>query len=190
MKRILILVSLALLVAFASVYGLFLLSKSRSFQFFGEIINRVDTTSKVVALTFDDGPSDFAPQILDVLREKNIVATFYVIGEDVEKNPQLLKSIVDEGHQIGNHSYNHPRFYFQSQDEIQYQIETTHALIRDSGYDGEITFRPPYGKKLFGLPWYLKKQDIKTITWDVEPDTFYPGDKDRMVKYVLETVSP
>src|SRR5690606_30411798 len=63
-------------------------------------------------------------------------------------------------------------------------------LIRDAGYTGDITFRPPNGKKLFGLPWYLSKHDIKTIMWDVEPDTYYQGNAEAMVMYTLKNMKP
>lgn len=60
-----------------------------------------------VYLTFDDGPSKLTPQVLDILKEENIPATFFVVGEQVEANPEVTKRIVKEGHALGNHSYNH-----------------------------------------------------------------------------------
>src|SRR5512142_2302821 len=78
---------------------------------------------------------------------------------------------------------------------IDTEIQETNRLIRDSGYAGDITFRPPNGKKLFGLPWYLAQHNITTITWDVEPDTYVTlpeGDakSQALVSYALQHTRP
>lgn len=182
---------LVLLALLLTSYSLFQISKSRTFQFFGELISRVDTEEKVVAITFDDAPSaDTTEEVLNFLAEKNVKATFYVIGESLERYPDEGKKIVEQGHELGNHSYSHQRFLLKSQDFIQNEIEKTNQLIRNAGYKGEITFRPPNGKKLFGLPWYLSQNKIKTIMWDVEPDTYYPGNAELIEKYALDTTKP
>jgi peptidoglycan/xylan/chitin deacetylase (PgdA/CDA1 family) len=79
---------------------------------------------------------------------------------------------------------------FRTLPDIANEIERTNALIKSAGYKGEITMRPPYGKKLFILPWYLNQNKIKTIMCDVEPDTYFQGKSDEMVKYVLENTKP
>lgn len=170
-------------------YGLFQISKSRTFQFFGEIVPRVETSEKVVALTFDDGPTEYTPYVLNTLKEKDIKATFFVMGSELEKRPQIGEAIATAGHEIDNHSYSHQRMWFKSQSFIADEIEKTNALIRKTGYKGDIYFRPPYGKKIFGLPWYLSQHNIKTIMVDVEPDT-YGSDADFLVKYALEHTKP
>lgn len=75
------------------------------------------------------------------------------------------------------------------QSDIAGEITKTNALIREIGYKGNIHFRPPYGKKLFGLPWYSSRNNIKTIMIDVEPDT-YGTDIDFLVRYTLENAEP
>jgi peptidoglycan-N-acetylglucosamine deacetylase len=171
-------------------YFLFQLSKSRTLQFFGGITNRINTDQKVVALTFDDAPSLQDKEVLDILQEKQIKATFYEIGKAIEEYPEEAKAIVDAGMEIGNHSYSHQRFLFKSLSFIDSEVQKTNTLIRNTGYKGEITFRPPNGKKLFGLPWYLQQHGIKTITWDVEPDTYVAGNSEAIVKYTLDHVQP
>src|SRR5699024_6047971 len=69
------------------------------------------------------------------------------------------------------------------------EIEKTDDLIQQAGYKGKIDFRPPNGKKIIGLPYYLSKHNIDTITWNIEPDTFYTTANDK-IKYVNETVTP
>ena len=103
-----------LILLFIILYGLFQISKSRTFQFFGGLIYRVNTNNKVVALTFDDAPSEYTDQVLTILKEKNIKATFYAIGQNIEKFPSHVKEIVYQGHELGNHSYSHVRLVLKS----------------------------------------------------------------------------
>lgn len=176
-------------VIFILAYVFFQISKSRSFQFFGGLTNRVNTQEKVVALTFDDAPTAYTSAVLDILRDKDVKATFYEIGQNIEKYPDIANRIVKEGMEVGNHSYSHSRFILKSQSFIKDEIEKTNELIRSTGYTGQITFRPPNGKKLIGLPWYLNKHNIKTITWDVEPDSYY-NTRDGIINYTLEHTKP
>lgn len=187
---------LALLLLAILGYSLFEISNSRTFQFFGSITPRVETDKKVVALTFDDAPSNYSNEVLRILQNEQIKATIYMIGQNIEQHPKEAKAIAAAGMEIGNHSYSHPRFYFISQDEIDQEIQKTNALIRQTGYKGEITFRPPNGKKLFGLPYYLNQKGIKTIMWDVEPDTYVEATAtdtektDFIVRHTLSNTHP
>ncbi len=157
---------------FIGAVVLFQVSKSRTFQFFGQIVSRVNTSEKIVALTFDDGPTlNATNEILRVLEEKNVKATFFVIGGELEQNMAEGRKIVAAGHELGNHSYSHKRMILVTPSFVQQEIEKTDRLIRETGYSGEINFRPPYGKKLFALPHYLSNTGRKTIMWDVEPDS-------------------
>lgn len=177
-KRLIFL--LAILIVFVLIaVGLFQISKSRTFQFFGEIYPRVETSQKVVALTFDDGPTpEGTDEILKILADEGVKATFFVIGGSVEENPGQLEKIMAAGHEIGNHTYSHERMLLVSPSFVKDEIEKTDALIRQAGYKDEILFRPPYGKKLFTLPYYLSRNNRKSITWDVEPETFFKKTED------------
>jgi peptidoglycan-N-acetylglucosamine deacetylase len=183
---------LLLLVTFAVVINLYWLSKSRTFQLFGDLVNRVNTKEKVVALTFDDAPSEYTEPVLNILEEKNIKATFFVIGRNLEKYPQIGKDIATQGHEIGNHSYSHQRLIFKSPTFINLEIQKTNSLIRQTGYHGEILFRPPNGKKLIILPWYLQQHNIKTVMWDIEPDTYVSkgSDNSMIADYTLKYTQP
>lgn len=185
-KKILISVILFL----ALCYGIFRITKLSNFQFFGGLINRVETDKKVIALTFDDAPTEYTNEVLDILKEKNIKTTFYVIGKNIEEHPEQAKRILSDGHEMGNHSYSHSRMVLKTLPFIASEIQKTNTLIKNLGYKKEITFRPPYGKKLILLPWYLHQHNIKTLTWDVDPDTYFPGDKNAMVTYTLKTTKP
>ncbi len=181
-----------LLIVFAllagGAFGLWQLSKSRTYQVFGEIVPRVETERKIVALTFDDGPTPaHTDEILRVLKEENVAATFFLIGGEMEKHPSEAKKIVAAGHEIGNHSYSHVRMALVSPSFVKEEIERTDALIRAAGYEKMPHFRPPYGKKLLTLPLYLSQTNRKTITWDVEPESFpeIAGKSDEIVKHIL-----
>jgi len=188
-KKIIIIFSILFFLLLGG-YALFQISKSRTFQFFGGLINRGETKEKVVALTFDDAPSEYTDEFLKILAEKNVKATFYVIGQNLEKYPDFAKAIIENGHELGNHSYSHRRLILKSQKFIKNEIEKTNQLIRTFGHAGEITFRPPNGKKLFGLPWYSRQNNIRTIMWDVEPDTNFSGDVEKIVNYTLANTKP
>ena len=191
MKKRIALIAVVLILVIS--VGLRQVSRSRTFQFFGEIIPRVETSQKIVALTFDDGPTPQATdQILAILSEMNVRATFFVTGAELEQNLDQGKKLVAAGHELGNHSYSHVRMFFVTPSFVKQEIESTDKLIREAGYQGDIHFRPPYGKKLFTLPYYLWRHERKSITWDVEPDS-YPeiaADANKIVEHVLANVRP
>ena len=189
MRKIALLVALLLLSAFVT----FKYSKSTTHQLFGEIVDRVETTDKVVALTFDDGPTRaFTQRILEILEDEEITATFFLVGSALEKNPEEARLIAQAGHEIGNHSFSHQRMVFKSPSFIANELERTDQLIRQSGYTGPIHFRPPYGKKLFNLPRYLDSRGIVSFTWDVAPESYGAdmNEADPVVDRVLEQVQP
>lgn len=188
MKRALFLF-LGLAALAAVLFSLHLFSKSRTVQSFGTIIARVETTKPLVALTFDDGPSaGFTQGVLAILRERGVKATFFLTGRETEENLPQARMIVDEGHQVGNHSFTHSNMTLMGTTRIGEEIERTDTAIRAAGYEGEIMFRPPYGKKLLTLPWYLSRHERKTIMWDVEPESFpeVAGDTAAFAKHVIE----
>jgi peptidoglycan/xylan/chitin deacetylase (PgdA/CDA1 family) len=191
---------LTLRIAILSLIGILLVStsawkfsKSRTLQFFGGIVPRVDTVVPVVALTFDDGPSSqFTEEVLSILREQEVKATFFVTGQALEEAMAAAQRIVAEGHELGNHSYSHQHMMLKSYSFIQREIEKTDQLIRATGYEGDIHFRSPYGKKLVLLPYYLSRTGRLNIFMDVEPES-YPeiaADADRIVEHVLTKARP
>jgi len=178
----------ALVFLLAITFALWQIGKSRTYQVFGEIIPRVETTQKVVALTFDDGPTpEQTSEILKVLAEENVKATFFLIGGELEMYLEEGKKIAAAGHEIGNHSYSHVKMILVAPSFVKEEIEKTDELIRATGYEKPAHFRPPYGKKLFALPFYLSQTNRKSITWDIEPESFpeTAANTDEIVKYVL-----
>ncbi|MGE7767544.1 polysaccharide deacetylase family protein [Peribacillus sp. NPDC096540] len=189
MKKKLIFIGIGILLVFILLFSTYKLMNSRTHQLFGGLTEKVETNQKVVALTFDDGPSKNVNQILPLLDKYNVKATFFLIGNEIEGYPEEAKKIVEAGHQIGNHTYSHKRMIFKSSSYIKEEIEKTDKLIQNSGYKGEIDVRPPNGKKLVGLPYYLNKNDRDTITWNIEPDSYYTSASDK-VNYVKDHIKP
>lgn len=187
-KKYFILVAILILTVSVALYYL---SKSTTFQFFGEIFPKITTEQKVLALTFDDGPTKKVDTILNILNAHNIKATFFVNGNQIENHFAETQKLVSAGHELGNHSYSHKRMIFKSYSFIKEEIEKTDSLIRKSGYSNIIHFRPPYGKKLFALPYYLKTKNRKTIMWDVEPESnpHTAKSSDKIAEFVLDNSS-
>ena len=185
-----ILLLIAVLFALA---GIFALCKSRTYQLFGEIVPRVETSEKVVALTFDDGPvPESLETILAPLRKHGVQGTFFVCGAQMQENPALAARLVAEGHELGNHSWSHVRMWFRTPSFVRSEFERTDALIRAARHGGPIHSRAPYCKKLVVLPWYFARTNRVHVTFDVEPETFPEIDAsaDRIVDYVLSNTRP
>lgn len=180
----------ALLLLATALHGL---CRAPGFQLFGELVDRVETDERIVALTFDDGPREpYTRQILDVLQRHEARATFFVIGENAVKHPDLVRLAVARGHQIGNHSFSHSRLVLCSPAFALEELMLTDVLLREIGVRGPIRFRAPYGKKLFVLPLLLWITGRTHVLFDVIPD---PPDYQRpepevLRDYVLEHVQP
>ena len=109
-------------------------------------IDQIGHADKKIALSFDDGPDPrWTPKILDILKQKHALATFFVIGEDANGSPGILRREYAEGHEIGNHTYTHPNFDEISKTEVRWQLNLTQRLIESTLGVKSILFRPPYG---------------------------------------------
>lgn len=190
MRKWLIGAVVGVVVVVAVCAGLYVLMNSRTYQVAGRLVDRVETNEKLVALTFDDGPTARTPEILRTLADLQVPATFYLVGGDLAAHPEYGAAIAAAGHEIGNHSYSHRRMIFVSEDTVRAEIENTDAEIRRTGFQGPITFRPPYGKKLWTLPHYLADHDRTSVTWDVEPDSAGAASREVVVADTLANTRP
>jgi len=191
-KRVLLLVSVSLAALAAATLGLREIAHSRTFQAFGRLVASVQTQRRVVALTFDDGPtSEAIGEVLGVLESRHVHGTFFVNGTHLARAPGLGRRLVAAGHELGNHTYSHDRMVLRSQAFIRSEVERTDELIRSAGWRGEIYFRAPFCWKLLGLPWYLWRTGRTSVTWDVEPDSPPSGtDPSRIVEACRRAVHP
>jgi peptidoglycan-N-acetylglucosamine deacetylase len=189
MKKRLLFIVTGILIVFLLLFGTYKLMNMRTFQFFGGLTDKVETNQKAIALTFDDGPSKSVNSILPLLEQYNAKVTFFLIGHDMEQNPEEAAKIAAAGHQLGNHTYSHNRMVFKTPSYIKKEIDTTDQLIREAGFKGEIDVRPPNGKKLIGLPYYLHTHHRDTIMWSLEPDSYFSSATDK-INYVRKNIKP
>ena len=144
----------------------------------GISFSRVMVSGNYIAMTFDDGPHPKnTPRLLTMLRERNIKATFYVIGQSVDLYPQILRNTVAEGHEIGNHSHTHRLLSKLSDAEIRKELSSCRdAVARAAGVQPR-TMRPPYGGLLQRQrEWVHAEYNYPTILWSVDPlDWKRPG---------------
>ncbi|MFM7313748.1 MAG: polysaccharide deacetylase family protein [Cyanobium sp.] len=168
-----------------------LLADSHTVQVLGAHMAAVSPRGHSVVLSFDDGPNPLAtPRILSVLRSRAVPATFFLIGERIERYPQLAQRIVREGHQIGNHSYSHPRMVLERPRSYARELDRTDRLIRSLGYRGTIDFRAPYGQKLVVLPWLLARRGKLSVLWSVDSRDWIDSDPESIARRVLRQVKP
>lgn len=125
-------------------------------------------TEKKIALTFDDGPSEFTLEVLELLKKYNATATFFCIGKNIEKHPEIIKQIIAEDHLVGNHSYSHSKFFdFYNAKKITEELQKTDVLL-EKFTSGKINFfRPPYGVTTPSIRRALKKTNHNVIGWNI-----------------------
>ncbi|NLK20702.1 MAG: polysaccharide deacetylase family protein [Epulopiscium sp.] len=133
------------------------------------IITNGSKTQKKIALTFDDGPdNNYTLQILNVLRKHNTKATFFLLGVKTKEYPSVAKLIVDEGHVIGNHTYNHPNLYKKDLQTFRNEVEMTQELIFKTTGIRPNLFRAPYGNINENQLSELKSMGLTAVGWSVD----------------------
>jgi peptidoglycan-N-acetylglucosamine deacetylase len=109
------------------------------------MINEIHTSQRLVAITFDDGPNpQYTPQILEIFSEAKAKATFFMIGEQMKSHPEVVKQVVEQGHEIGNHTFSHPKLSQLSIDDCLAEIEQTEKFAVELVGRKPVVFRPPY----------------------------------------------
>jgi chitin deacetylase len=193
MKKIIIYLFLGLAIILTAGIATFQYSRSWQHAFFIDPIYKITTGEKVVALTFDDGPSKKrTPLLLDILKKNNVKATFFMLGENIEKYTTIAQAVYTQGHLIGNHSYDHPRLIFKSPSFIKDQITKTDRLIKSTGQLNVRYFRPPYSSKYIMLPLALKSLNKKLVTGTYDPPSEYisPYNAEKVAHEVIENIKP
>lgn len=134
--------------------------------------SRAKVQQPFIAMTFDDGPHPTnTPRLLDMLRERNIRATFYVVGPNVKRYPNLLRRMVAEGHEIGNHTVTHSNMRKLSQQRIRAELGEVHNGILAATGVAPQTMRPPYGALRTEQREFIRREfGYPTILWNVDPE--------------------
>ena len=149
------------------------------------------TTQKVIALTFDDGPNELTPLFLDVLNRYKAKATFFCIGKNIEKYPEILRRTIKEGHTIGNHSYSHsPLFDFYRKDRLIEEFNMTDTLIEKATGKKTTLFRPPYGVTYPSIRRALSVTRHKVIGWNIRSLDTAIKEEDKIFNRIIKRLSP
>jgi len=140
------------------------------------IITSGNPNSHVVALTFDDGPSTYTPQILAILRQYHVPATFFVVGIHVREFPQYVHDEVAQGSIVGNHTYTHADLQDLSSPYVTAELTETQGAVRAAAHYTPHWFRPPYGDVDSRIVGLAASVGLRTVTWSVDPaDWSVPG---------------
>jgi peptidoglycan-N-acetylglucosamine deacetylase len=138
-------------------------------EILGPVFASAHSNQPVIAITFDDGPSPSTPQVLEILKRYHVKATFFLIGQNIERHPDIPAQIVAGGNAIGNHTYSHS--WWTSIDfpkQLSHEIDKTSGLIQATAHVTPTLFRPPRGLR---NPWMIrlaKRKGYTVITWSIE----------------------
>ncbi|MEM7602891.1 MAG: polysaccharide deacetylase family protein [Verrucomicrobiota bacterium] len=132
----------------------------------------VSTSLPFIALTFDDGPHPtHTPRLLDILKARNVKATFYVVGTNAKRYPEILRRMIAEGHEIGNHTITHGSITKMSPDQIRHELSVSHQTILEATGIPPRTMRPPYGAiRSDQKAWIRREFGYPSIMWNVDPE--------------------
>jgi peptidoglycan-N-acetylglucosamine deacetylase len=141
--------------------------RGRAASVFGPSVWRGSRDRRSLALTFDDGPSESTPQILDLLARYNIPATFFQCGANVKRLPEIARAVAAAGHPIGNHTHTHPMLCFRPQPFIEEQLGLAQESIEEHAGVRPRWFRSPYGVRWFGLAPAQRRFGLTGVMWSV-----------------------
>jgi peptidoglycan/xylan/chitin deacetylase (PgdA/CDA1 family) len=135
-------------------------------RYFYRYLWRMTPSENAIYLTFDDGPNDIVtPQVLEILSNQNVPATFFCVGENIQKYPTIVERIVSEGHSIGNHTHNHIKGWNCPSKEYLLNVEKAQFAIQP--FANTTLFRPPYGRISKKQGTELIQLGFKIVMWDI-----------------------
>lgn len=154
-------------------------------RYFYRYLWRMNPSENAIYLTFDDGPNDIVTaQVLNILKEKNIHATFFCVGENIQKFPTTMERIVSEGHSIGNHTHNHIKGWNYPSEKYLTNIALAQEFI--APFSNTNLFRPPYGRISKKQGSALIKLGYKIVMWDI---LSYDYDKHIHIEDCIKNIS-
>lgn len=138
---------------------------------------------KVIALTFEDGPSDYTEELLSALRHYNVKVSFFVLGANAEKNPEIIRQAYDDGHLIANHGYTHQNLYAVSPKKAKALIDKTDEIIKNITNQKLVFYRPAYG---YINSLSLKMYDRVIVNWSKDTYDWRHKDADVIYEKIME----
>lgn len=139
--------------------------RGRSSAVFGPSEWRGPRAGRTLALTFDDGPSEGTPRILEALARHGVRATFFQCGANVERLPEIARAVRAAGHEIGNHSHTHPLFCFRSPAFIEMELARAQQAIERHTGARPVWFRAPFGVRWFGIGPAQRRLGLRAVMW-------------------------
>ena len=171
--------------------GLLLLAVLPGDSFSGPVLAAGHTNQKVVALTFDDGPySPYTEKVLKVLKEKDVRATFFVVGENALAQPELVRQIKSDGHLIGTHTQHHKDLLRLDKKEVRDEMMMGVESIRKITGETPQFIRPPHGFKDYEVIEQAESLGLKVVNWDIIPRDWTNPGTEKIVSRVTENVKP
>ena len=154
-------------------------------------IETAETSEKLVALTFDDGPEDYyTPKILSILKEKGVPATFFVVGRQITYFPEIMKQIVKDGHGIANHTWYHPDLRYQWSSTVREEIISTQNEMQKVLGKKPDVFRPPYGAYTKADVAILNEIGMRNILWSVDTLDWSGMSAEAIMEIIHRDISP
>jgi peptidoglycan-N-acetylglucosamine deacetylase len=139
--------------------------RGRSSAVFAPSVWRGPRDRPAIALTFDDGPSEGTPELLRVLESCRVPATFFQVGANVDRLPEIARAVRTAGHEIGNHSYTHPLFCFRSAAFMERELLRAQETVEKHTGAAPIWFRAPFGVRWFGLRRAQRRAGVRGVMW-------------------------
>ena len=156
-----------------------------------DIIRHFKVNEKVVFLTYDDGPEyPYTPKILDVLKKYDVKATFFVLGGNAKTHPELIQRTLDEGHDIGNHSYSHGKLKYHSKQKIMNDLKRTDAVLRQLNVPGPLAFRAPFGQTSNNMHAALRELNKPHVLFNFLPQDWTKISAQKIVDHVMKRLRP
>ena len=150
-------------------------------------VSVVPNSGGKIALTFDDGPvRGWTDRYLQILEDHGVVATFFLTGRMVERYPVGLQNILEEGHEVGNHSHTHRLLTDLSEEEVSWELShSNEALFRHGGGIVPTIFRPPFGGRNRQIDAIAQAQGMRTIMWSIDPQDWRGPSAETMIQHVV-----
>ncbi len=171
-----------------TIYGVFEIR----FNYFLSALNKGnEKQKKIIALTFDDGPTEITPRILEILQRYNAKATFFCIGQQIEKFPEILKEQANHGHTIGNHTFHHSsKIGFYSSDHVKKEIFSTNQLIEKVIQKKTRLFRLPFGVTNPHIAKAIQQTNHLVIGWSIRSLDTMISDEEQLYRRIVAQIKP
>jgi peptidoglycan/xylan/chitin deacetylase (PgdA/CDA1 family) len=152
---------------------------------------RAQRMDKVVALTFDDGPSpEWTPQVLDELKKAQVKATFFMLGNHVERYPEIARRVLAEGHEIGNHTYDHHVLIYYKMEELEKEIKEAEKAIKSVTGQNTRYFRPPKAWLSSREKKKIEEMGYKIVLWSLNSKDWVTYHDKQITSYILKRIQP